>query len=80
MTRLQKDEGSTVGATVHAFHAAGRPGVPQRADILEYIATMAGELSTLAARADAATLAGLFNLAQLEAELKRACGEEKFNP
>jgi hypothetical protein len=41
--------------------------MPNRAQILEYVAAMAGELSTLADRAGAETLAGLLDLSRREA-------------
>jgi hypothetical protein len=40
---------------------------PNRTQILEYLAAMTGELSTLAERAGAETLAGLLDLARREA-------------
>ncbi len=42
-----------------------------RAQVLEYLAAMSGELSTLAERADAETLTALFDLARREANAEQ---------
>jgi hypothetical protein len=44
---------------------------PNRTQILEYLAAMTGELSTLAERAGADTLAGLLDVARREAALEQ---------
>ena len=48
------------------------PHMPNRAEMLEYIGAMAGELSTLADRAGAETLSALLDLARREAEQEEA--------
>ena len=41
--------------------------IPNRADLLDYVADMIGELHALAKQAECATLAGLLELARMEA-------------
>ncbi len=53
------------GLTV--IHGDRGSQLPNRAQMLEYISAMAGELSTLAERAGAETLTGLLDLARREA-------------
>jgi hypothetical protein len=50
-----------------ASRARGPASLPNRADILDYVADMLLELKSLAAKSDCPMLLGLISLAQLEA-------------
>jgi hypothetical protein len=62
------------GMTV--IHGDRSAHVPSRTQILEYLTAMSGELSTLAERAGAETLMGLFDLARREAMHE----QERYTP
>jgi hypothetical protein len=64
------------------IHGDSGAHMPNRAEMLDYLAAMAGELSTLAERSGAETLAGLLDLARREAvqEQQRYVGEAGPRP